>query len=144
MDTVLFASRDSTLEVPILGPFPQAFWPPDKFSENLHLTAAFEHLQAEPCQVIHSHLENAAGFWSLSCPSVPLVITLHTPLTPMKCEYLHHFPQAYVVAVSAYQAEQLARHPRLQLIPHGLRADGLSLPGGQGGFSAVSGPYLSG
>lgn len=122
VETVLFASGDSTLEVPIFGPFPQAFWPPDKFSENLHLAASFGHLQAAPCQVIHSHLENAAGFWSISSPNVPLVITLHTPLTLMKCEYLHHFPQAYVVAVSAFQGNQLGRHPRLQVIPHGLKA----------------------
>ena len=123
VETVLFAARDSTLEVPVLGPFAKAFWPPDKFSENLHLAFAFGHLRAEPPQVIHSHLENAAGFWSVSCPAVPLVITLHTPLTPMKCEYLHHFPEAYVVAVSAFQGKQLGRHPRLRLIPHGLKAE---------------------
>jgi glycosyltransferase involved in cell wall biosynthesis len=120
VEVVLFAARDSTLEVPCFGPFPQSFWPPDKFSENLHLSSAFAQLQTQPVQVIHSHLENAAGFWALSATATPLVITLHTPLTPIKCEYLLKFPAAQVVAVSAFQARQLKGHPNLQVIPHGL------------------------
>lgn len=120
VEVVLFAARDSTLKVPCFGPFPQSFWPPDKFSENLHLSYAFAHLKTHPAEVIHSHLENAAGFWALSLADTPLIITLHTPLSPIKCEYLLGFPDARVVAVSAFQARQLAGHPHLQVIPHGL------------------------
>jgi glycosyltransferase involved in cell wall biosynthesis len=115
----LFSAGDSSLPVPQYGHFLQSFWPPDKFSENLHLSHAFAHLRQQPPWVIHSHLENAAGFWTLA-PSAPLVITIHTPLFPMKREYLLSFPKVYLVTVSAFQKRQLMGHPRLYLIPHGL------------------------
>jgi glycosyltransferase involved in cell wall biosynthesis len=115
----LFSAGDSTLEVPQYGHFLTSFWPPDKFSENLHLSHAFARLAQQPPQVIHSHLEAAAGFWTLA-PASPLVITIHTPLFPMKRDYLLSFPKAHLVAVSAFQARQLTGHPRLHLIPHGL------------------------
>ena len=79
----LFSSGDSRLEAPQYGHFLKSFWPPDKFSENLHLAHAFARLRQQPPQVVHSHLENSAGFWSLA-PSAPLAITIHTPLFPMK------------------------------------------------------------
>jgi glycosyltransferase involved in cell wall biosynthesis len=120
VEIILFGAQDSTLEVPCLGPYPQAFWPPDKFSENLHLSYAFRHLKNKPCQVIHSHLENAAGFWALAEVTVPLVVTLHTPLTPIKVEYLKAFPDVHIVTVSEFQYQQLAGHPSRFLIPHGL------------------------
>jgi len=120
VEVTLFASRDSTLEVPCLGPFEHAFWPPDKFSENLHLSYTFRHLKEMSCQVIHSHLENAAGFWALAEVNVPLIITLHTPLTTMKVDYLKSFPEVQVVTVSEFQYRQLNGHPSRHLIPHGL------------------------
>jgi glycosyltransferase involved in cell wall biosynthesis len=115
----LFSAGDSTLAVPQYGHFQKSFWPPDKFSENLHLSYAFAHLRQQPPTAIHSHLENAAGFWVLA-PAAPLVITIHTPLFPMKRDYLLNFPQVHLVTVSAFQKQQLAGHPRLHLIPHGL------------------------
>ncbi len=115
----LFSSGDSTLEVLQYGHFLHSFWPPDKFSENLHLSHAFARLREQPPMVIHSHLESAAGFWALA-PAAPLVITIHTPLFPMKRDYLLSFPKVHLVAVSAFQARQLEGHPRLHLIPHGL------------------------
>jgi glycosyltransferase involved in cell wall biosynthesis len=115
----LFSAGDSTLEVPQYGHFLTSFWPPDKFSENLHLSHAFARLREQPPLVIHSHLEAAAGFWALA-PAAPLAITIHTPLFPMKRDYLLSFPKVHLVAVSAFQARQLEGHPRLHLIPHGL------------------------
>jgi glycosyltransferase involved in cell wall biosynthesis len=115
----LFSAGDSTLEVPQFGHFLTSFWPPDKFSENLHLSRAFARLRERPPRVIHAHLENAAGFWALA-PAAPLAITIHTPLFPMKRDYLLSFPRVHLVAVSAFQARQLQEHPRLHLIPHGL------------------------
>jgi glycosyltransferase involved in cell wall biosynthesis len=115
----LFSAGDSTLPVPQYGHFLKSFWPPDKFSENLHLSHAFAHLRQQPPAVIHSHLENAAGFWALA-PAAPLAITIHTPLFPMKRDYLLSFPRVHLVTVSAFQNRQLAGHPRLHLIPHGL------------------------
>jgi glycosyltransferase involved in cell wall biosynthesis len=115
----LFSAGDSTQKVPQYGHFLKSFWPPDKFSENLHLSHAFARLRQQPPSVIHSHLEAAAGFWALA-PAAPLVITIHTPLFPMKRDYLLSFPKAHLVAVSAFQARQLQGHPRLHLIPHGL------------------------
>jgi glycosyltransferase involved in cell wall biosynthesis len=115
----LFSAGDSSLPVPQYGHFIKSFWPPDKFSENLHLSHAFAHLRQQPPLVIHSHLENAAGFWALA-PAAPLVITIHTPLFPMKRDYLLSFPKAHLVTVSSFQKRQLAEHPRLHLIPHGL------------------------
>ena len=115
----LFSAGDSTLEVPQYGHFLKSFWPPDKFSENLHLSYAFARLREQPPWVIHSHLEAAAGFWALA-PAAPLTITIHTPLFPMKRDYLLSFPKVHLVAVSAFQARQLEGHPRLHLIPHGL------------------------
>jgi glycosyltransferase involved in cell wall biosynthesis len=120
VEVMLFAARDSTLEVPCLGPFAHAFWPPDKFSENWHLSYAFRRLKDMSCQVIHSHLENAAGFWALAGMGVPLIITLHTPLTPIKVDYLQGFPEVQVVTVSEFQYRQLHGHPSRHLIPHGL------------------------
>jgi len=120
VEVLLFGARDSTLPVPCLGPFPEAFWPPDKFSENLHLTFAFRHIESASWEVIHSHLENAAGFWAVAGAAAPLVITLHTPLTPMKVDYLQSFPEVRLVAVSAFQQRQLPAHPRVHLIHHGL------------------------
>lgn len=122
LEVILYGARDSTLKVPCQGPFPRSFWPPDKFSENLHLSFAFRHLKGAPCQVIHAHLENAAGFWALSEVATPLVVTLHTPLTPIKVDYLRSFPEVQVVAVSEFQYRQLAGHPALHLIRHGLAA----------------------
>ncbi|MDD3580072.1 MAG: glycosyltransferase family 4 protein [Desulfobacca sp.] len=116
----LFCAGDSTLPLPHQGPYPKAFWPPDKFSENLHLSYAWAQLHCEPPQVIHSHLENAAGFWAAGPAPAPLAITLHTPLTPIKRDYLLHFPQVHLVAVSDFQYRQLQAHPRRHLIPHGL------------------------
>jgi glycosyltransferase involved in cell wall biosynthesis len=116
----LYAAGDSTIKAPCFGPFAQSFWPPDKFSENLHLSYAFAHLNREPVDVVHSHLENAAGFWALGGIAAPLIITLHTPLTPIKCAYLQSFPKVKVAAVSQFQARQLDGHPGLHLIPHGL------------------------
>ncbi len=115
----LFSAGDSTLDVPQYGHFLKSFWPPDKFSENLHLSHAFARLGQQPPLVIHSHLESAAGFWALA-PAAPLAITIHTPLFPMKREFLLSFPKVHLVAVSAFQARQLQGHPRLHLIPHGL------------------------
>lgn len=115
----LFSAGDSSLAVPQYGHYLKSFWPPDKFSENLHLTHAFACLRQQPAHVIHSHLENAAGFWNLA-PSAPLVITIHTPLFAMKREYLLSFPQVHLVTVSTFQKRQLEGHPRLHLIPHGL------------------------
>jgi glycosyltransferase involved in cell wall biosynthesis len=120
VEVTLFGAGDSTLKVPCLGPYAQAFWPPDKFSENLHLSYAFRHLQKNPCRVIHSHLENAAGFWALAGLDAPLIITIHTPLTPMKVDYLKSFPNLQVVAASEFQYRQLAGHPGRHLIHHGL------------------------
>jgi glycosyltransferase involved in cell wall biosynthesis len=119
VEVTLFAARDSTL-LPALGPFREAPWPPDKFSENLHLAYAFQRLKDHPPQVAHSHLESAAGFWAVGLSQVPLVVTLHTPLSPIKVEYLENFPDLQIVAVSAFQARQLAGHPGLHLIHHGL------------------------
>ncbi|MFA4904517.1 MAG: glycosyltransferase family 4 protein [Desulfobaccales bacterium] len=115
----LFSAGDSSLAVPQYGHFLHSFWPPDKFSENLHLSHAFARLRQQPPLVIHSHLENAAGFWVLA-PAAPLAITIHTPLFPMKRDYLLSFPQVHLVTVSAFQQRQLEGHPRLHLIPHGL------------------------
>ncbi len=115
----LFSAGDSTLPVPQYGHFPKSFWPPDKFSENLHLSYAFARLRQQPPAVIHSHLENAAGFWTLA-PAAPLAITIHTPLFAMKRDYLLSFPQVHLVTVSVFQRQQLEGHPRLHLIPHGL------------------------
>src|SRR4030042_5243753 len=117
---VFFSAWASPLGIPCLGPFPEALWPPEKFSENLHLSFAFTHLKSNPPEIIHSHLENAAGVWDLGFSATPLVITLHTPLTPIKCRYLLSFPQVQLVAVSNFQYRQLAGHPNLHLIPHGL------------------------
>jgi len=116
----LFCSGDSSLPLPHQGPYPEGFWPPDKFSENLHLSYAWALLQSESPHVIHSHLETAAGFWAAGPAPAPLAITLHTPLTPVKCDYLGRFPQVHLVAVSKFQYRQLAGHPRRHLIPHGL------------------------
>jgi glycosyltransferase involved in cell wall biosynthesis len=115
----LFSAGDSSLPVPQYGHFLKSFWPPDKFSENLHLSHAFAHLRRQPPLVIHSHLENAAGFWVLA-PAASLVITIHTPLFPMKRDYLLSFPKVHLVTVSAFQKRQLESHPHLHLIPHGL------------------------
>src|SRR4030042_2034550 len=115
----LFSAGDSTLNVPQYGHFLRSFWPPDKFSENLHLSHAFARLRELPPRVIHAHLESAAGFWALA-PAAPLAVTIHTPLFPMKRDYLLSFPKVHLVAVSAFQARQLEGHPRLHLIPHGL------------------------
>jgi len=120
LEVMLFSAGDSTLKVPQFGHFLRSFWPPDKFSENLHLTHAFTRLRDQPPQVIHSHLEAAAGFWTLAADPAPLAITIHTPLFPMKREYLLSFPKVHLVAVSAFQYRQLAGHPRVHLIPHGL------------------------
>jgi glycosyltransferase involved in cell wall biosynthesis len=120
LEVLVFCSGDSTLAAPKAGPFPQSFWPPDKFSENLHLACAWGFLQHNPVALIHSHLENAAGFWQATGISQPLVITLHTPVTPIKRDYLLHFPQVHLVAVSEFQRRRLEGHPRLHLSPHGL------------------------
>jgi glycosyltransferase involved in cell wall biosynthesis len=115
----LFSAGDSSLAVPQYGHFHKSFWPPDKFSENLHLSRAFAHLRQQPPLIIHSHLENAAGFWALA-PAAPLVITIHTPLFPMKRDYLLSFPKVHLVTVSAFQKRQLEDHPHVHLIPHGI------------------------
>ncbi len=120
LEIMVFCSGDSRLAPPIAGPFPRSFWPPDKFSENLHLAYAWSVLQQQPAALIHSHLENAAGFWQASGLAQPLVITLHTPITDIKRDYLLHFPQVYLVAVSDFQRQRLQGHPRLRLIHHGL------------------------
>jgi glycosyltransferase involved in cell wall biosynthesis len=120
VDVLVFCSGDSRLAAPKAGPFPQSFWPPEKFSENLHLTYAWEWLQHHPATIIHSHLENAAGFWQTAGMTQPLVITLHTPVTDLKRDYLLHFPQVHLVAVSEFQRRRLQDHPRVQVIPHGL------------------------
>lgn len=122
VEVILFASRDSAL-LPALGPFPRSLWPPEKFSENLHLSYAFARMGADPPQVIHSHLEIAAGFWAVNRGPAPLAITLHTPLSPVKIDYLRSFPHVWAVAVSAFQLGQLDGRPRLALIPHGLPLD---------------------
>jgi glycosyltransferase involved in cell wall biosynthesis len=120
VEVLVFCAGDSRLAAPKAGPFPQSFWPPEKFSENLHLTYAWEELQKNPATIIHSHLENAAGFWLTARIPQPLVITLHTPITDIKRDYLLHFPQVHLVAVSEFQRRRLQGHPRLQAIPHGL------------------------
>ena len=119
-DIVVFCSGDSRLEAPKAGPFSRSFWPPEKFSENLHLSYAWSFLRDDPATLIHSHLENAAGFWQAAETRQPLVITLHTPITDIKREYLLHFPGVHLVAVSEFQRRRLQGHPRLQVIPHGL------------------------
>lgn len=116
----LFCAGDSTQPVARCGPYPQSFWPPEKFSENRHLAYAWEHLRQSPATLVHSHLENAAGFAAAAPLDAPLVITLHTPLTDIKRDYLLSFPGVALVAVSDFQRRQLATHPQVSLIPHGL------------------------
>jgi glycosyltransferase involved in cell wall biosynthesis len=119
-EVVVFCAGDSGIAAPKAGPFAKSFWPPEKFSENLHLAYAWEFLREQPAALIHSHLENAAGFWHAAGTSQPLVITLHTPITDLKREYLLHFPKVYLVAVSEFQKRRLQGHPRVWVIPHGL------------------------
>ena len=120
LDIVVFCAGDSRLAGPTAGPFNQAFWPPEKFSENLHLAYDWRYLRDQPVALIHSHLENAAGFWQAAETAQPLVITLHTPVTDIKRDYLRHFPEVHVVAVSDFQRRRLEGQPRLQVIPHGI------------------------
>lgn len=120
LEVLVFCSGDSGLAPPTAGPFPRSFWPPEKFSENLHLAYAWRFLQHHPAALVHSHLENAAGFWHALAARQPLVITLHTPITESKRDYLLQFPQVHLVAVSDFQRRRLAGHPRRHLIPHGL------------------------
>ena len=119
-EVLVYCAGDSRLDPPTAGPFPESFWPPEKFSENLHLAYAWRHLQQHPVDLVHSHLENAAGFWQALGDPRPLVITLHTPITEAKREYLRHFPQVHLVAVSDFQRRGLAGQPQVHLIPHGL------------------------
>ncbi len=120
VEVLVFCSGDSTLAPPTAGPFSQSFWPPEKFSENLHLAYAWRFLQQHPVDLVHSHLESAAGFWEALANPKPLVITLHTPITEVKRDYLLHFSQVHLVAVSDFQRRRLTGHPRVSLIPHGL------------------------
>jgi len=122
-EVLVFCSGDSCLSPPTAGPFPASFWPPEKFSENLHLAYAWRYLQQHPVDLIHSHLETAAGFWQAWADPRPLVVTLHTPITEAKEEYLRHFPQVHLVAVSDFQRRRLAGHPRVHLIPHGVEIE---------------------
>ncbi len=126
-EVLVFCSGDSTLAPPTAGIFAQSFWPPEKFSENLHLAYAWRFLQEHPVDLVHSHLENAAGFWQAVAAASPLVITLHTPITAAKRDYLLHFPEVHLVAVSAFQRRQLAGHPNVSLIPHGLEVEAYRL-----------------
>lgn len=125
---MVFCSGDSQLAPPKAGPYPQSFWPPEKFSENLHLAFAWDHMHRHPVQIIHSHLESAAGFWQAARMSQPLVITLHTPITDIKRDYLCSFPPVNLVAVSDFQRRRLQGHPRLKVIPHGLEIAAYSTP----------------
>jgi len=120
LEVLVFCAGDSRLAPPTAGPFPRSFWPPEKFSENLHLAYAWRFLQDHPVDLIHSHLESAAGFGEALGNPLPLVITLHTPITEVKRDYLLHFPQVQLVAVSDFQRRRLPGHPRVALIPHGL------------------------
>jgi glycosyltransferase involved in cell wall biosynthesis len=120
LETIVFCSGDSGLDGPKAGLFPRSFWPPEKFSENLHLAYAWNFLKDQCVDLIHSHLENAAGFQHAAGTAQPLVITLHTPITDIKRDYLLHFPEVYLVAVSEFQRQRLEGHPRLSVIPHGL------------------------
>ena len=119
-EVVVFCPGDSKLAGPKAGPFPRSFWPPEKFSENLHLAYAWRFFREQPPALIHSHLENAAGFWEAAGTRQPLVITLHTPITTIKREYLLNFPRVHLVAVSEFQRRRLEGHPRVRVIPHGL------------------------
>ena len=56
----LFSAGDSRLEVPQYGHFPQSFWPPDKFSENLHLSYAFARLREQQRKA----LQNLPSFFN--------------------------------------------------------------------------------
>lgn len=134
LDVVVFCSGDSRLAAPKAGPFPHSFWPPEKFSENLHLTYAWDWLQRHPAAIIHSHLENAAGFWQVSGMPHPLVITLHTPIPDLKRDYLLHFPLVHLVPVSEYQRRRLAGHPRLTVIPHGIEVEAYQAPAAKEDF----------
>lgn len=122
-EVLVFCSGDSRLAPPKAGPFPRSFWPPEKFSENLHISFAWQYLQRQPVDLLHSHLESAAGFWQALTPPWPLVITLHTPITEIKREYLLQFPEVALVAVSEFQRQRLAGHPQVHLIHHGLEVE---------------------
>lgn len=124
---LLACAGDSTVPVSKFTPYARSFWPPEKFSENLHLTLTLEYFRQQPLCLWHSHLESAAGYWRLLGRPVPLVVTLHTPLSPAKLEYLLQFPEVHLVTVSEFQRRQLAAHPRVQLIPHGLDLDAYPL-----------------
>ncbi|MGQ9921679.1 MAG: glycosyltransferase family 4 protein [Desulfobacca sp.] len=127
LEVLVFCAGDSRLAPPTAGPFPRSFWPPEKFSENLHLGYAWRFLQQHPVDLVHSHLESAAGFWQALGQPLPLLITLHTPITDAKRDYLLHFPQVHLVAVSDFQRRRLAGHPRISLIPHGLEVEAYPL-----------------
>lgn len=117
---LLCCAGDSTSPSAKFCPYSRSFWPPEKFSENFHLAKALAHFQTRPPAIIHSHLEGAAGFWDLAGRPAPLIITLHTPVTAAKKDYLLRFPDLHLVAVSDFQRRQLAGHPRVHLIPHGI------------------------
>ena len=106
---------------PKAGPFSHSFWPPEKFSENLHLSYAWSFLRKHPASLIHSHLENAAGFWAV-CRDYPTPGNnfAYAHYRYKKRDYLLHFPQVHLVAVSEFQRQRLEGHPKLEVIPHGL------------------------
>jgi len=50
------------LDGPKAGLFPHSFWPPEKIFGESPLAYAWNFLKDQCVDVIHSHLENAAGF----------------------------------------------------------------------------------
>src|SRR5512132_872863 len=55
-DVTLFATGDSTANVPLRALYSRGQWPPEPFSDLNHVTWAFQEiLRSEPFDVIHAH-----------------------------------------------------------------------------------------
>ena len=131
----LFATRDSETSAGLEGRYAQGYqseaalwdW---TFHETLHAGHAFA--RADRFDVIHAHnYHYALPFAGLT--TVPVVITSHMLADEQVVAALADGP-AHAVALSDYQATQMASVARLTVIANGLEVDSFPQPGVAGGY----------
>ena len=117
-DVTLFATGDSTTRARLESYFPTPEWPPDPWTDLLHVSAALQQIGQSDFDLIHVHSANALALGRLL--PLPIVYTLHHDQVDDLSRYYGHFPAVNFVAISADQRRREVGLPHCTVIHHGL------------------------
>ncbi|NUP11255.1 MAG: glycosyltransferase family 4 protein [Polyangiaceae bacterium] len=138
-DVVLYATGDSTAEVPIRSLFETPVWPPDDLAEQRHAAFAFDDLRKRDIDVVHVNHACALPF-RFTTPA-PCVLTVHHDRIERLIPHYEAFPDVNFVGISERQAELSPEIPFARVIHHGIDTSLYPEGSGRGDYVAFLGRF---